>query len=96
MEKDLRERHPDIVWEGSELKELNEAMWEGLVENALGAANKSETDLQTEPKGAPWKAAIARMLRTQTTAGNPWIAKRLNMGHPSRVTNLIRELVTYE
>jgi len=44
-----------------------------------------------EPKGAPWKAKIARELRTHTTTGNPWIAKRLNMGHPSRVTNLIRE-----
>jgi len=27
LEKDLREKHPDVVWEGSELKELNEAMW---------------------------------------------------------------------
>jgi len=94
LEKDLRERHPDVVWAGNELKELNEAMWEGLVENALVAANKSETDVQTEAKGAIWKAAIARKLRIQTTAGNPWIAKRLNMGHPSRVTNLIRQAVT--
>jgi hypothetical protein len=59
-------------------------------------ADKSETDLQTAPKGAPWKAGIARMLRIKTTAGNPWIAKRLNMGHPSRVTNLIRELTDNE
>jgi hypothetical protein len=22
---------------------------------------------------------------------NPWIAEQLNMGHPSRITNLIRE-----
>jgi len=52
--------------------------------------------VQTEAKGAIWKAAIARKLRVQTTAGNPWIAKRLNMGHPSRVTNLIREAMTHE
>lgn len=96
LEKDLRERHPDIVWEGSELMELNEAMWDGLVEKALAAGGKSEADLRTEPKGALWKAGIARMLRNRTTAGNPWIAKRLNMGHPSRVTNLIRELANNE
>jgi len=71
-------------------------MWEALVANALLAANKSEADVQTEAKGAIWKAAIARKLRVQTTAGNPWIAKRLNMGHPSRVTNLIREAMTHE
>jgi len=96
LEEDLRERHPDVVWAGSEFKELNEAMWEALVANALLAANKSEADVQTEAKGAIWKAAIARKLRVQTTAGNPWIAKRLNMGHPSRVTNLIREAMTHE
>ena len=92
LEKDLRDRHPDVVWEGSELKELNEAMWDGLVEEALVAAKKTEADLEAEPKGVPWKAKIARTLRIQTTAGNPWIAKRLKMGHPSRVTNLIRKL----
>jgi len=92
LEEDLRERHPDVVLEGSELKALNEVMWEGLVVKALAAASKSEADTQSELKGAPWKAGIARTLRAQTTAGNLWIAKRLNMGHPSRVTNLIREL----
>ena len=91
LEKDLREKHPGVVWEGSELKELNQTMWEGLVEKALAAAGKTETDLQSDPKGAPWKAKIAVELRTRTTAGNPWIAKRLNMEHPSRVTNLIHE-----
>ena len=91
LEKDLREKHPDVVWEGSELKKLNEARWERLVEEALASAGKTEADVRSEPKGASWKAKIARDLRSRTTAGNPWIAQRLNMGHPSRVTNLIRE-----
>lgn len=96
LEKDLRERHPDVVWEGSEVRELNEAMWDGLVDQALAAVGKSEADLRKEPKGALWKAGIARVLRARTTAGNPWIARRLNMGHPSRVTNLIREIILNE
>jgi hypothetical protein len=91
LEKDLREKHPDVVWEGSDLKELNQAMRDGLVEQALVAAGKTEADLQSDKKGAAWKVEIARRLRSQTTAGNPRIAERLNMGHPSGVTNLIRE-----
>jgi len=91
LEKDLREKHPDVVWEGADLKELNEARWEGLVEEALAAAGKTNEDVAMDQKGAPWKAEIARALRKRTTVGNPWIARRLNMGHPSRVTNLIRE-----
>lgn len=91
LEKDLREQHPDVVWDGSDLKELNEAMWDQLVKDRMGAAGKTEEDLVKDRKGAEWKVKIARELRARTTAGNLWIAKRLEMGHPSRVTNLIRE-----
>ena len=66
-------------------------MRDGLVKEAFVAAGRSEADLRAEPKGAVWKAEIARTLRAQTTAENPWISQRLNMGHPSRVTNLIRK-----
>ena len=55
-------------------------------------AERTEKMIKSSKKGAPWKVEIAKQLRTQTTAGNGWIAKRLNMGHPSRVTNLIREV----
>jgi len=91
LEKALKERHPDVVWEGSDFKELNEAMWGKLVEERMAAAGKTEADLSKDRKGADWKVAIAKELRATTTAGNPWIARRLEMGHPSRVTNLIRE-----
>lgn len=91
LEKDLRERHPDVVWEGSDLKALNEAMWEGLVAQRMSILGKTEEDLGADRKGADWKVEIAKELRAKTTAGNPWIAKQLNMGHPSRITNLIRE-----
>ena len=37
------------------------------------------------------KARIARQLRRATPASNPWIAKRLKMGRPSRISNLLRE-----
>jgi putative transposase len=47
--------------------------------------------VRLDRKGADWKVKIARRLRRETTASNPWIAQRLHMGHPSRVSNLINE-----
>ena len=70
---------------------MNEAVWEGLVEGMMANLAKTEEDVINERKGASWKVTIAVELRTKTTAGNPWIAKRLNMGHPSSVTNLMRD-----
>ena len=89
-EKDLREKPPDVVWDGTDLRQLNEAMWDQIVEDRIAAAGKTQADVAGDRKGADWKAQIARELRAETTAGNIWIAKWLNMGHPSRVTNLIR------
>jgi hypothetical protein len=57
----------------------------------MSSLGKVEKDLVADRKGANWKVEIAKELRATTTAGNPWIAKQLNMGHPSRITNLIRE-----
>ena len=92
LSKDLNEQHPDVVWSGEGLKDLNEIHWEELVKSALAAVGKTSEDISTSQKGASWKVEIAKELRRCTTAGNPWIAKRLNMGHPSRVTNLIKEV----
>jgi hypothetical protein len=32
---------------------------------------------------------MPREMKRRTTATNPWLAEVLNMGHPSRVCNLI-------
>lgn len=42
-----------------------------------------------EYAGADWKVEVAKRLRKETTAKNPWIAKRLAMGHPNYVSNLV-------
>jgi len=55
----------------------------------LGRSGEAFEKCLTDRKGADWKVTIARRLRRETTASNPWIAQRLNMGHPSRVSNLI-------
>ena len=52
---------------------------------------KKEADIERSPKGADWKVKIAKRLRKETTAKNPWIAKRLQMGHPNYVSNLVNQ-----
>lgn len=87
---DISDKHPDVNWEGTDMQELNEAKWESLVCAQFKRLKKGADDIDSAPKGAGWKIEIARLLRKQTTAKNPWIAQRLNMGHPSRVSNLIQ------
>ena len=90
LSQDLNEKHPDIIWEGSDLKELKEAQWEALATRELKRHHIDGSEIQRAPKGVEWKVQIAKALRTETTASNTWIAQRLNMGHPSRITNILR------
>jgi hypothetical protein len=39
----------------------------------------------------PGLPSIAKRLRKESTAKNPWIAKRLRMGHPNYVSNLVNQ-----
>jgi putative transposase len=92
LAKNTAKQHPDVDWEGANWQELNESKWEFLVVHELKRAGKTKTDIANEAKGAAWKIEIAQVLRKQTTANNSWIAQRLNMGHPSRVSNLIQNI----
>lgn len=83
---DLSKRSPGIDWEGRDLAELNESNWNHFVREQLEKMGKTEQDIKADPKGTPWKMELARITRNHTTCKNPWLAKRLNMGHPSRIT----------
>ncbi|MGB0373263.1 MAG: transposase [Opitutales bacterium] len=91
LSREINQQYAHVDWEGSDLKELKHAQWETVTRQELEARQKQQEDIDAVPKGADWKAEIAIILRAQTTATNPWIANRLNMGHPSRITHLIRE-----
>jgi REP element-mobilizing transposase RayT len=86
---ELNRNNPQLDWEGADLKELNEAKWETLVAKELKKRKKTQKHVDEGLKGAAWKIEIAKIARKHTTASNPWLAKRLNMGHPSRVSNAI-------
>lgn len=82
----LFKTYPQVLWAGRDRRELNEEKWDQHVRSELLRLKKNEEDVRRDLKGAPWKIEIARSLRRQFTAGNPWIAQRLNMGHPTRVS----------
>jgi hypothetical protein len=58
----------------------------------LRKARKSRQEIGAAAKSAEWKVRIAREMKRRTTATNPWLAAKLNMGHPSRVFNLINDI----
>lgn len=76
-------------WQGEDGRELREGRWEKELERLLKVAKKRQRDLEAEKKSAEWKVSIAREMKRTTTATNPWLAKALAMGHPSRVCNLV-------
>jgi hypothetical protein len=55
----------------------------------LRALGKTAVDGEREPKGAPWKVAVAEAMKRTTTASNPWLAAQLNMGSPFRLSRLV-------
>lgn len=92
LSRELTEKHPKVIWEGSDLKQLNELEWEAIVQSEMTNRNIGEDEIKSSAKGADWKVRIAKRLRKETTANNPWIAERLNMGHPNYVSNLVNRV----
>ena len=76
-------------WGGRELQELNEMSYEDLVVRWLRKRRKTQKHIDQDKKSANWKITLARELRKQPSATNPWIAQRLNMGDPSNVSRHI-------
>ena len=70
-------------------RETREAHWSGTLTRFLTAIGKSQKDIAEAAKGSPWKVAVASAMKASTTAGNPWLSRRLNMGSPFRLSRLV-------
>ncbi len=92
LAEEIVNQEPNVDWEGVDLKALNEAKWEKLVLAAMKRVKKREVDMAQDLKGAAWKIEIAKLLRQQTPANNVWIARRLHMGHPNRVSSAVNRV----
>ena len=78
-------RHPIVK---NALKEEHEEL-EAALHALLKCLRKGSADISGDAKGANWKVAIAAEMKRRTTASNPWLSKRLNMGSPFRLSRLV-------
>jgi len=72
--------------DGDAVRAHDERAAESLLASAWKLLGIDPAKLAGMPKGAPAKVVLAWWLRKQTTVSRQWIAERLNMGHPTRVT----------
>ncbi|MDA0349962.1 MAG: transposase [Verrucomicrobia bacterium] len=86
LHKDFKKMEAAKDWGGRELRELNELTHETLVSKWIRKHRKTEQQVSQDKKSATWKIELAKELRSKTSASNPWIARRLNMGDPSNVS----------
>lgn len=86
-----KDRKPESV-SGAAVIASAEAMAEEWIKAALLELDSSDGDLTRLPKGASVKLALAWRLRRDTTLTRDWIARRLHMGHVTRVTLAAREV----
>jgi len=79
-------------WAGEELQDLVQGKCENIIRKELVRRGITEEEICASPKLAQWKIEISRLLRRQTSVSNPWIALRLNMGHPSNVSRYLKKM----
>jgi putative transposase len=75
---------------GAERQETDLAKAERLVGEELSRLAWTDRDICGRPKGHPDKVAIARRLRQESTMSLKWIARRLQMGSWTYVSNLLQ------
>jgi len=85
MAAEPSERQRDSV-DGEAARAHDEHAAEAWLKRALKRLKLNARDLEKSPKGSPEKQVLAWWLRGNSTMSRDWIAKRLTMGHPSRVT----------
>ena len=76
--------------DGAERQERGEVKAERLVREELAKLGWQEADLTQRRKSDPGKVRIARRGRDETRMMLAWIARRLQMGVWTHVSNLLR------
>ena len=81
-----------LRFEGKELKEANELIWENMLDRAVQALGKTKVEIARDKKSALWKVWIASELKRNTSEPSTWIAHRPNMGAPQLVGVYVNRL----
>ena len=68
-----------------------EELWAERIDNYLRALHKTQRDALTGARGAAGKVAVPAVMKSASTASNPWLAQRLHMGSPFRPGRRVTE-----
>jgi REP element-mobilizing transposase RayT len=98
FKKELLKEHSDLAGRrergDATPDEIAEELWAERLGIYLSAVRKTELDTQADAKGADWKVVVAAVMKRTTTASNPWLAQRLHMGSPFRLSRLVTKCRT--
>ncbi len=75
---------------GADRRESSQEKAERILAEGLKQLGWGESELGARPKGDRRKVALARQLRLETTMSLKWIARHLQMGSWTNVSNLLR------
>ena len=75
------------TWEGEGKRGWREGQWEQHFKKLLDRAPGK--DRRDQRVSAPWKAALAWRMKTETDASNRWLAQRLMMSSPTYVSKMV-------
>ena len=92
--REHQQRMERTVLDGETSAELRPLQWQAALKAGLRRLGKTLDHAQEDPKGAPWKVALATHLKTTTTASNPWLAETLHMGAPAALSRYVTECKT--
>ena len=77
------------AWEMCGAKEVRNLQCEERLQACLHALGKQQTNVVDDRKGAAWKVAVATWMKRETDVSNGWLAERLGMGSPTRVSQVV-------
>jgi putative transposase len=65
-----------------EARALRESAWLTAFQRVLSVHGKSEEEIDSAAKFAPWKVAVAHQVRQETGAAVSWLCEQLKLGTP--------------
>ncbi len=60
-----------------------------LLSHGLACLGKTESDLHSDRKGAPWKVSLAAWIKSRCGVNNQWISDYLHMGNIYNISRMI-------
>ena len=76
----------------AEVREARELTWETALSEALRLLGKKTAAIESDRKGAPWKVAVAAVLKSKHGCTNGWISRHLRMGVECGVSRYVAEM----